>query len=131
MAELKAENDKLKAEQEETKAELKMQTEQEIENNEQKKPELNQNKQNSTKLTELFKANDKIVTDTKTVLNKKDSSIKELLQAFKKIKAQNVAIEQELRELREQKIKSAFNRTEVPQISTKDNLGDKIIHQRA
>ena len=101
----KKENTKLKDEQEETKAELKEQIEQEIKDNKQNADEAQQESQNSPtptpNLLELLMENDKIVSDTKAVLEKRNPSTKELLNALKAIKQQNKALERELRAIKE------------------------------
>ena len=121
----KEENTKLKTEQEETKAELKEQIKQEIKDNKQNAHEVQQESQNSPtptpKLLELLVENDKIVSVTNAVLNKRNPSTKELLNALKAIKQQNKALERELRAIKERELKAindkntqyAVKRTEV------------------
>ena len=121
----KEENTKLKTEQEETKAELKEQIKQEIKDNKQNADEVQQESQNSPtptpKLLELLVENDKIVSVTNAVLNKRNPSTKELLNALKAIKQQNKALERELRAIKERELKAindkntqyAVKRTEV------------------
>ena len=121
----KKENTELKAEQEETKAELKEQIKQEIKDNEQNKQES----QNSPtpQLLALLTENDTIVSDTKAVLEKRNPSTKELLNALKAIKQQNKALERELRAIKERKLKAindkntqyAVKRTETALKSSK------------
>ena len=125
----KKENTELKAEQEETKAELKEQIKQEIEDNKQNAHEAQQESQNSPtpKLLELLMENDKIVSDTNAVLNKRNPSTKELLNALKAIKQQNKALERELRDIKERELKAkndentqyAVKRTETALKSSK------------
>ena len=127
----KEENTKLKTEQEETKAELKEQIKQEIKDNKQNAHEAQQESQNSPtptpKLLELLVENDKIVSATNAVLNKRNPSTKELLNALKAIKQQNKALERELRAIKERELKAindkntqyAVKRTETALKSSK------------
>ena len=127
----KEENTKLKTEQEETKAELKEQIKQEIKDNKQNADEVQQESQNSPtptpKLLELLVENDKIVSVTNAVLNKRNPSTKELLNALKAIKQQNKALERELRAIKERELKAindkntqyAVKRTETALKSSK------------
>lgn len=125
----KEENTKLKTEQEETKAELKEQIEQEIKDNKQNADEVQQESQNSPtpQLLELLVENDKIVSATNAVLNKRNPNTKELLNALKAIKQQNKALERELRAIKERELKAindkntqyAVKRTETALKSSK------------
>ena len=91
----KKENTELKAELDTAKAELKEQIKQEIKDNEQNAHEVQQEYKNSPtpKLLELLTENDKIVSVTKAVLEKRNPSAKELLNALRAIKQQNKALE--------------------------------------
>ena len=102
--ELKAELDTAKAELDTAKTELKKQINEELEDNKQNAHEVQQESKNSQtlKLLELLTENDKIVSDTKAVLEKRNPSTKELLNALKAIKQQNKALEIKLRAIKQQ-----------------------------
>lgn len=126
---LKTENTELKAELNTAKTELKEQIKQEIKDNEQNAHEAQQESQNSPtpQLLELLMENGKIVSDTNAVLNKRNPSTKELLNALKAIKQQNKALERELRAIKERELKAindkntqyAVKRTETALKSSK------------
>ena len=125
----KEENTKLKTEQEETKAELKEEIKQEIKDNKQNADEAQQESQNSPtpQLLELLMENGKIVSYANAVLEKRNPSAKELLNALKAIKQQNKALERELRAIKERELKAindkntqyAVKRTETALKSSK------------
>ena len=120
-----------KEELENTKEELKAQIKQEIKDNKQNADEVQQESQNSPtptpKLLELLIENDKIVSATNAVLNKRNPSTTELLNALKAIKQQNKALERELRAIKERELKAindkntqyAVKRTETALKSSK------------
>ena len=93
-----------KEELENTKEELKEEIKQEIEDNKQNAHEVQQESQNSLtpKLLALLTENDEIVSATKAVLEKRNPSTKELLNALKAIKQQNKALEKELKAIKQQ-----------------------------
>ena len=125
----KAELDTAKTELDTAKAELKEQIKQEIKDNEQTEKEARQESQNSPtpQLLELLMENDKIVSVTNAVLEKRNPSTKELLNALKTIKQQNKALERELRAIKERELKAindkntqyAVKRTETALKSSK------------
>lgn len=125
----KKENTELKAEIDTAKTELKKQINEELEDNKQNAHEVQQESQNSPtpKLLELLMENDKIVSNTNTVLKKRNPSTKELLNALKAIKQQNKALERELRVIKERELKAindkntqyAVKRTETALKSSK------------
>lgn len=104
----KKENTELKAEIDTAKTELKKQINEELEDNKQNAHEAQQESQNSPtpKLLELLMENDKIVSNTNTVLKKRNPSTKELLNALKTLKQQNKALERELRVIKERELKA-------------------------
>ena len=126
---LKTENTELKAEIDTAKTELKKQINEELEDNKQNAHEVQQESQNSPtpKLLELLMENDKIVFNTNAVLEKRNPSTKELLNALKAIKQQNKALERELRAIKEPELKAindkntqyAVKRTETALESSK------------
>ncbi len=125
----KKENTELKAEIDTAKTELKKQINEELEDNKQNAHEVQQESKNSLtpNLLALLTENDKIVSVTKAVLEKRNPSTKELLNALKAIKQQNKALERELRAIKERELRAindkntqyAVKRTETALKSSK------------
>ena len=103
---LETENTELKTELDTAKAELKEEIKQEIEDNKQNAQESQNSPSPTPKLLALLMENDKIVYVTNAVLEKRNPSTKELLNALKAIKQQNKALERELRAIKERELKA-------------------------